>query len=130
MPISPLLRMLRYAEGARIYVLNSPPDFEQELATLPPTVARSVRLEKGVNLAHAFFTRRCELVDHAARLAQLPPEGILWLSYPRGGQLGSDLTSEIIRNAVAPYGIETLTTTRLNAIWSAIHCKTSRAVSR
>jgi len=130
MAISPLLRKLRYEDGAHIYVMNSPPEFEQELATLPPTVLRSVRLEKRVNLVHAFFTLRRELVENVARFTLLPPDGVLLLSYPRGGNLGSDLTTEIIRNAVAPHGIETLATTRLDAVWSAIRCKISRSAGR
>jgi hypothetical protein len=121
--ISATLRKLRYRAGMRVAVLDAPAGFEAELAGAEDLV-RVRRLGTQLDLVHTFVTRRAQLLREAPRLrAALAPDGILWVSYPKGKALGTDLDRDVIRTSLAPAGLEAVAIVAIDDIWSALRLK-------
>src|SRR4029078_7194374 len=96
--VTPTLKKLRYKPGMKVAVSGAPAGFEADLAGADGTRGR-----KDLDLAQAFFTRKSELERALPRLrASLAPGGILWLCYPKGKELGTDLDRRVRRGAAPP----------------------------
>jgi len=122
---STLLKKLRYRPGMRVFVTGAPSGFEKELDTLPDDVTRARSLRgKKLDLVQAFYTRKSQVLKDAAKLRDaLEPGGILWLTYPKGKTLATDLNRDILRETVAPLGLEAVAIVAVDAQWSALRCK-------
>ena len=122
--ITPLLKKLRFKAGMRVYVSGAPGGYEAELAQLPPEVERAPRLSGKFDLVQAFFTKQAQLERDVPKLARaLKPGGIVWLAYPKARALETDLNRDIIREGIAPLGLETVAIAALDETWSALRCK-------
>jgi hypothetical protein len=122
--ISPLLEKLRFRAGMRVYVVGAPSGFEAELARLPSEIVRAARATGKLDLVHAFYTREAQLKRELPKLARaLRPGGILWLSYPKGRALATDLNRDVLRAAVASIGLDTVALVAIDDVWSAMRCK-------
>jgi hypothetical protein len=72
----------------------------------------------------AFFTRQANLERDVPKLARaLAPGGIMWLAYPKGKQLASDIHRDTLRVAVERMGLDTVALVALDEVWSAVRCK-------
>jgi len=121
--ISPTLRKLRYRSGVRVGLHGAPAGFEAEVLSAKD-VARAHAREKNLDIVQAFFTRRTHLERYLARLrASLGPRGILWLCYPKGRALGTDLDREVIRAIVGKAGLQAVAIVAVDDVWSALRVK-------
>jgi hypothetical protein len=93
----------------RVCVLTAPTGFSAELARLPKTIERATTLRGRFDLVHAFFTRKAPLTSSGAKLrAAIEPGGILWISYPKGQALGTDLNRDIIHDLMPEFGLDAI----------------------
>src|SRR6202011_5894038 len=110
---------LRYKPGARVCVVGAPATFEGQLAAAKE-VARVEKLGKELDLVQAFFTRRAHLERDVSRLkAAIGERGLLWLCYPKGKALGTDLNRDVVRETVAVAGLEAVALVAVDEVWSA-----------
>ena len=117
------LAKLRYRPGMRVAVLGAPAGFEAELAAARG-VERVRTLEKDLDLVQAFFTRRTHLDRELTRLRRsLGLRGILWLCYPKGRALDTDLNRDVVRERAARKGLRAVSIVAVDAVWSALRCK-------
>ncbi len=124
MAISSLFTKLRYEPGMRICVLGAPAGFSAEVARLPKTIDRRTALRGRFDLVHAFFTRKSQVVRDAAKLKRaVEPSGILWISYPKGDALGTDLKRDILHDALAGAGLDGVSQVAVDDVWSAMRFK-------
>ena len=122
--MSRTLEKLRYKPGMRVYVVGAPAGFEAEISRLPKGIERAKTLAGKVDLVHAFYTRRSEFDHDAATFGKaLGPAGILWISYPKGKGLGTDLNRDILREAGAKKGLEAVAQVAIDDVWSALRFK-------
>jgi hypothetical protein len=124
--MSPLLAKLRFKPGMRVYVAGAPAGYEAELAATGHDIERRTRLpgRADLDLAHAFFTRKAHLVRDVPKLVRaLKPGGLLWLSYPKGSQLATDLNRDILRREVESLGLDTVALVAIDEVWAAVRCK-------
>jgi hypothetical protein len=120
--ISATLRKLRYRPGARAFVQGAPASFETELAGAKE-VARAEK-PATADLVQVFYTRGAHLRRDATRLAAAGARGaILWICYPKGNALGTDLDRDVIRSKVAAWGLQAVAIVALDEVWSALRCK-------
>jgi hypothetical protein len=121
--ISPTLKKLRYRPGARIALHGAPAGFEAEVSSAKEVV-RAKAGEKNLDVLQAFFTRRTDLERQLAPLkASLGPGAILWLCYPKGEALGTDLSRDVIREIAAKNGLKTVALVAVDEVWSALRVK-------
>jgi hypothetical protein len=123
--ISATLRKLRFAAGARAFVSGAPAAFEAQLGKAKEIV-RVRRLGPSCDVVQAFYTRLAQLERDADRLrAAINGGGILWICYPKGKALGTDLDRDVIRRAMAEHGLEAVAIVAIDEVWSALRCKAS-----
>jgi len=118
----PVTQKLLLRSGARAVVLNAPDGY---LDLLPSDVQVQRELGDGqYDFVQLFATRREELLAHGPRLRKaLQPQGLLWVSYPKGKALATDLNRDIVRTTLAEVGLEVVTQVAIDETWSALRAK-------
>jgi hypothetical protein len=122
--IAPVLAKLRYRSGMRICVLDAPSGFAAEVARLPRSIERAPTLRGSFDLVHFFATRRSQIVRSVGKLRKaLVPDGILWISYPKGDALGTDLKRDVLHSLLAEAGLACVAQVAIDEVWSAMRFK-------
>lgn len=108
--------------GSRALVLNAPPDYLDRILTGVPL---EQRLAGGrYDFIQLFAARRDEVLAQGPQLRQaLKPDGVLWVSYPKGKALPTDLNRDILRVALAEVGLEAVSQVAIDDVWSALRAK-------
>ncbi len=106
-------------EGARAMFVNAPATALTAINL--PDLEVAARLAGTFDYIHLFATSQQELDETFPRLkAHLKPTGMLWISWPKNRQLGTDLTlPEVIRIGYR-HGLVESKTLSVDATWSAI----------
>jgi hypothetical protein len=119
-----LFKKLRIKPPMSIAVLHAPPDHEERLRRLPARVERVARVRGELDLIHTFASEKRAILDEAPKLAKaLKPGGILWVSYPKGKTLPTDLNRDILREALVLVGLEAVSNVAIDETWSALRFK-------
>ncbi len=118
----PVAQKLLLKPGSHALILNAPAGY---LAQLPQDV--QVEQQRGggpYDFIQLFATRRDEVIAHGPQLRQaLKPGGVLWVSYPKGKALPTDLNRDILRVALEGVGLEAVTQVAIDDVWSALRAK-------
>ncbi|WP_067073032.1 class I SAM-dependent methyltransferase [Methanoculleus horonobensis] len=106
-------------EGMRAFFLDAPPEAVAAM-NLPPLVIADT-LEGTFDYIHYFVKSRAELDAHVAELkAHLAPGGRLWISWPRGGQLGTDLKIKTVIAIGYSHGLVESVNLRIDDVWTGL----------
>jgi hypothetical protein len=114
---------LNLKSTSRIVVLNSPPSFEPELASLHGvTVLRKLQGLGEIEFSLAFVTRQQEVDALAKAIAKLAKgDAVVWFAYPKG--TSKKYKSEINRDtgwqALGQVGFEPVRMVAIDEDWSA-----------
>lgn len=117
-----LVKKLRIVTGTTVRTVNAPSTYASAIGELP----NGARIVKGITKDHAFihlFVKdRADLARHfpACRKA-LAPEGLLWISYPKGGK--TDLTRDKGWEVLEGAAMQWLSSIAFDAEWSAFLVK-------
>jgi hypothetical protein len=106
-------------EGARAIFVDAP---DAALAAInPPELEVAPTLAGTFDYIHLFARRRADLDAAFPKLAaHLTPTGMLWVSWPKGRQLGTDLTlPEVIRIGYH-HGLVESKSVSVDATWAAL----------
>jgi hypothetical protein len=121
-----IFKKLRIKPGMRIAVLHAPDGYEKQLRHLPDGVECSTSARGAFDLVHTFVTQKQAIMVEAKSLAKaLKPGGILWVSYPKGKALATDLNRDVLREALAGLGLEAVANVAVDEVWSALRFKRS-----
>lgn len=102
--------------GSRAYLLNAPPG-----SIDLPALALSAALDGEFAYIHLFVRTRAEMDGTFPRLkAHLAPGGMLWVSWPKGRKLGSDLTLPKVIEIGYNHGLVESTCLSIDATWSGL----------
>lgn len=106
-------------ENSKTYFMNAPNDAIEAL-NLP-----DVQLIKGLtgefDYIHLFIKQQSEQEDIFPKLKKhLKLDGMLWVSWPKGGQLDSDLSLPKVIKIGYEFGLVESTCLSVNPIWSAL----------
>jgi hypothetical protein len=120
-----ILEKLFLKESQTFLLLDPPPGYLALLGDLPPGVTLLTRLEGQADVIQCFTTTQAVLTELAPRLkAALKPKGILWITYPKGtSKVRTDLNRDILRAAVASFGLEAVALFSVDETWSAMRLK-------
>ena len=118
----PVLQKLLLKPGSRVLVLNAPTAYADQF----PSDAR-VEQEIGdgeYDFIHLFATQRDDLIALGPSLRRaLKPAGLVWVAYPKGKALQTDLNRDIVRTTLAEFGLEVVTQVAIDETWSALRAK-------
>ena len=119
---TPLPKKLGLREGLRLYVADSPVDYETLVGPLPPGTRRFQRIAANLDFAHVFVTRRTRLSAQLVRLRpKLAPAGMLWISWPkRAARMDTDVTEDVVREEALPLGLVDVKVCAVDAVWSGL----------
>jgi hypothetical protein len=120
----PLAAKLGLKAGQRLHAYDAPTGYADLLGPLP---RQSRVLTSGAGpfeMVHLFARDRASLeCFFPAALEALRPDGILWISYPKAGALGTDLTRDRGWAVVQDAGYEAVLQVAVNETWSALRFK-------
>lgn len=122
--MAPIFEKLNLKQQREILVINAPPSFESELATLVGvTVLRDPGKVKRVEFALAFVITQSE-VDRLARVlvAKAQDDALLWFAYPKGTsrKYKCDFNRDTGWDAVRRAGFDTVRQVAIDEDWSAL----------
>jgi hypothetical protein len=106
-------------ENSRVLFINAPSDAIVEMK-LPEIDI--VKIETGeFDYIHLFVKSQTEFNEHFPVLkAYLKLNGMLWVSWPKGGKLGTDLNVKTVIKLGYDFGLVESTCLSINAIWSGL----------
>lgn len=112
-------KKLGIREGMRAIFLDAPTEALQAID--PPHLDRTAELTGSFDYIHFFVRRQDGFADIFPKLGtHLKPSGMLWVSWPKKRQLGTDLTLPIIIKLGYNFGLVESKTISIDATWSAI----------
>lgn len=105
--------------GSRAYFVNAPAKTLSRMAL--PDLNVFERLPADVDYIHLFCVTQSEMTEQFPRLRRHVAEaGTLWLSWPKGRQLGSDLTLPKVIEIGYSHGMVESTCLSVDAVWSGL----------
>lgn len=113
-------------EGARAILINAPQEAVQ--ASDPSRLDLAKSLTGKFDYIHLFTKSQADMKARFPRLkAHLQPSGMLWVSWPKNKQLGTDLTLGKIIEIGYDYGPVESKAISIDETWSAIKFTHPRA---
>ena len=132
MPISPLAKKLQINPGSRAGLVNPPDGYAERLRPLPDRAEIVGGLTPELDFVQ-IFARSIEELDRLgpAAFAAVKRDGLLWVSYPKGGvKAGTDLNRDILWNRLGDRGLTGVTLVAIDETWSAMRFRPSDKVGQ
>jgi hypothetical protein len=105
--------------GMRAIFLHAPADVIEAID--PPTLELAATLSGDFDYIHFFTDSQARFHETFPPLKRhLKPKGMLWVSWPKARQLGTDLTLTAVIKMGYDYGLVESTCLSVNAVWSAL----------
>ena len=117
-----LVEKLGIKAGDAIAILGAPEDYAAALGNLPSTVRQTNKLKGPLDFIQFFATKRTHLEEHFPKLkAALSPNGMLWVSWPKGSSgVQTDLTENVVREIGLANGMVDVKVCAVDEIWSGL----------
>jgi hypothetical protein len=107
--------------GMRALVVNAPQAY---LDLLPEDITVERDGKGPFDFVHLFATKRQELQSEGPSLrAAMKPNGLLWVSYPKGKAIPTDLNRDIVAKTLNEVGLQAVTQVAIDETWSALRAK-------
>lgn len=118
-PARTVAQKMGIRENSRAFIHNAPDDVLAALSL--PYLNLSPDLTGELDYLHLFATSRAELdAAFPALRDHLGQGGMLWVSWPKGGQLGTDLSLHEVIVTGYRHGFVESTCLSVNDTWSAL----------
>lgn len=105
--------------GGRSLFINAPAEALKDME-LPDLDVKTI-LEGMFDYIHLFVTKQQAMHDQFATLKKhLKNTGMLWVSWPKAGQKGTDLKLTKVIEIGYDYGLVESKNLRINSIWTAL----------
>jgi hypothetical protein len=86
-----------------------------------PTLDIQEKLKEELDYIHLFVKTQKEFITYFPKLKQhLKLNGMLWVSWPKGGKLGTDLNIKSVIKLGYDFGLVESTCLSINSIWSGL----------
>jgi hypothetical protein len=106
-------------ENARAYFVNAPSEAVEAID--PPPLERATELTGDFDYIHFFTKSQDEFNEIFPGLkSHLKPGGMLWVSWPKNRQHGTDLTLQVVIKLGYDHGLVESKTISIDKTWSAI----------
>lgn len=106
-------------ENSRAIFINADKDALENINL--PTLNVSTKLDEEFDHIHLFVKTQAEFINYFPKLkTHLKPNGMLWVSWPKGGKSGTDLNIKIVIKLGYDFGLVESTCLSINNIWSGL----------
>jgi hypothetical protein len=118
---SALVKKLKLKPGQRAAIVNAPDGYLKELSPLPGGAQVAEKLSGKFDWVQVFVKSKAELDGLFPRLVgALKPEGLLWISYPKGtSKIQTDLTRDKGWDVIRQSDLKWITLISVDETWSA-----------
>jgi len=108
--------------GAKYILINQPPDYAEVLGELPPGLEPARSLKSPLDFIQFFTTERKELEKSILGLKRaLVPNGVLWVSWPKGAsKVKTDVNENVVREIALSNGLVDIKVCAVDEIWSGL----------
>src|SRR5262249_45655443 len=94
-------------ENYTVLLVNPPKGYKDSLGTLPAGARVLTRSTKPVDLIQVFAKTKSEMTDLLRQVKPLLKEdGLLWATYPKAGQMDTDLKREVVWDCGKAVGMD------------------------
>jgi len=131
--MKPLSRKLGLNPGMKALILAPPPGYLKSLTTAANGLTVSSKAAGTYQFVQVFATRLSEISGFAKKLPKhAAPNTLVWISYPKKTSgTDSNLSRDIIREAMTVVGWRAVSIVALDETWSALRFRpASQVVSR
>jgi hypothetical protein len=130
--MNPLVKKLGLKTGHRALLVNPPPGYRDRLDPLPDGVDLTEDVDGTFDFAQVFVRSSEDLDGHLpAVIGAIKPEGLLWISYPKGGsRAGTNLNRDILWARVEPSGWTGVSLVAVDDVWSAMRFRPAERVGK
>ena len=104
---------LQIKPGQSVAVVNPPPGL-----ALPGVLAAPAAADADAVIA--FVARQDDLDSAEQAVAAARADRLAWISYPKGGRLGTDLNRDRLAAALAMHGVQPVRQVSIDDTWSAL----------
>ena len=106
-------------ENTRAIFINADEDALDSISL--PSLNILSKLSDEFDYIHLFVKTQSEFITNFPKLkSYLKPNGMMWVSWPKGGKLGTDLNIKIIIKLGYDFGLVESTCLSINHIWSGL----------
>ncbi|HEY3249808.1 MAG TPA: DUF3052 domain-containing protein [Ignavibacteria bacterium] len=119
---TPLIKKLGIKNGLIIAIVNAPEGYLKYLGPLPSGVIPTGKINCKSDFIHFFTKSKDELMKKFPSLKKLlKPDGMLWISWPKGSsKIATDLTEDIIREIALKNGLVDVKVCAIDEVWSGL----------
>jgi hypothetical protein len=126
MPNKSIAQKLFIRENDTVLLVNAPKGYQQLLGKLPTGAKVVVKSAKPVELIQIFATTKAAMTDLFRKTKPLLKDGgRLWATYPKAGQLDTDLKREVVWDCGEAVGMHPVSQIAVDDVWSALRFKTN-----
>lgn len=119
MTAKPVSEKMGIKVGMRAIFINAPAEAMEAIDS--PSLDIALKLTGAFDYIHLFSKNQEALKKHFPEIkTHLKLSGMLWVSWPKNGQLETDLSLPKIINIVYSFGLVESTALSINATWSAL----------
>ena len=130
---SPLAKKLRFAAEHEVAVLNAPDGYLARLQPGPANIRTELKPNQACDAVLLFVKDQAELRRlGAAAIRAAKPGGLLWITYPKGGQTqgGTDLPAtpswvqrDVLGEMTSMTGYKPVAFVAIDEVWTALRFK-------
>ena len=124
MPDKTLVQKLYIRPNYTVLIVNAPKGYQDGLGKLPEGAKVVSKSSQRVELIQVFATTKAEMTEVLRKVKPLlKKNGLLWATYPKAGQLNTDLKREVVRECAQVLGMEAVAQIAVDEVWSALRFK-------
>jgi Protein of unknown function (DUF3052) len=111
-------------EDYTVLLVNAPKGYKDTLGKLPKGATVVSKSSKPVDFIQIFAATKEEMTELFLKVKSLlKEEGLLWATYPKAGQLDTDLKREAVWECGQTVGMHPVSQIAVDDVWSALRFK-------
>jgi hypothetical protein len=111
-------------EGYAVLLVNAPNGYKATLGKLPKGAKIVTESSQPVDLIQIFAATKAGMSELFVKVKPLlKEEGLLWATYPKAGQMDTDLKREVVWECGQAVGMRPVSQIAVDEVWSALRFK-------
>jgi hypothetical protein len=119
---TPLARKLGIKPGTRVFAASAPVNYRTLVAPLPGGAKLVRQLDRTIDVAHVFATRKSTLLKSLQRVTKkMRADAAIWVSWPKkAANVPTDISEDTIRALALPLGLVDIKVCAVDEVWSGL----------
>jgi hypothetical protein len=124
MPSNDVFKKLQLKPDTTLCVVGAPDSYQSVLKAAPKDVKVSTALRGKFDAVHLFATKLADVLTRVPKLkAAVKEGGMVWICYPKGKALETDLNRDVLHDELGALGLDAVRQIAIDDTWSALRFK-------